>query len=367
MSRAGQHDSPGARRLYRQLADRRRSPDVTRCRSTARCSRSAIHYLAGRRQTRRYSDRGVTERLSGVPAGFTFPSPLLETRRTGSCMARRGYNVAMRQASLDMAGFLTRTQSLSRNDAYSLMSVAADFAVTQVVVAVRACMSACLAAYSRRGRLKNAPVRTMSVARAPAVFVSHGSPIRGFSTPSPGSPFLPRNGEKLVSAARDLDGFSALGNCISCIGARLLLRRPYMITAGFPILRCIPCNTRRRASRRSLPAQHLLHRAGFDTGIDPQRGFDHGCWSVLRLTYPLTDVPVVPLSIQPHLTPARTFRRGGGRWRRYVTMACSSWHRGTMVHNNLDIDRSENAPTPEWSRKFAAWFRRSLPRVTTAR
>ena len=38
-----------------------------------------------------------------------------------------------RNASLDMLGFLTDLRQLSRDDAYSLMSVAADFAVTQVV------------------------------------------------------------------------------------------------------------------------------------------------------------------------------------------------------------------------------------------
>jgi formamidase len=42
-------------------------------------------------------------------------------------------NVATRNASLDMLGLLHEHIGLSRNDAYSLMSVAADFAVTQVV------------------------------------------------------------------------------------------------------------------------------------------------------------------------------------------------------------------------------------------
>jgi acetamidase/formamidase len=42
-------------------------------------------------------------------------------------------NVAMRGASLDMLRFLTDHQHTSRDDAYSLMSVAADFTVTQVV------------------------------------------------------------------------------------------------------------------------------------------------------------------------------------------------------------------------------------------
>ena len=42
-------------------------------------------------------------------------------------------NVAMRKASLEMLTLLTEHQDLSRNDAYSLMSVASDFGVTQVV------------------------------------------------------------------------------------------------------------------------------------------------------------------------------------------------------------------------------------------
>lgn len=62
------------------------------------------------------------------------PSPLLET---ASEWIVHGFdtdlNVAMRNASLEMLGLLTEHRRLSRNDAYSLMSVAADFAVTQVV------------------------------------------------------------------------------------------------------------------------------------------------------------------------------------------------------------------------------------------
>jgi acetamidase/formamidase len=69
-----------------------------------------------------------------VRRDFSFPSPLLETPE---CWIVHGFdedlNVAMRQAALDMLGLLTGHQRLSRGDAYSLMSVAADFAVTQVV------------------------------------------------------------------------------------------------------------------------------------------------------------------------------------------------------------------------------------------
>src|SRR3984957_2881121 len=64
---------------------------------------------------------------------FTFPGPLLETPE---CWIVHGFNAdldqAMRNASLEMLRLLTEHRGLSRDDAYSLMSVAADFSVTQV-------------------------------------------------------------------------------------------------------------------------------------------------------------------------------------------------------------------------------------------
>ena len=65
---------------------------------------------------------------------FSVPSPLLETPKYWIVHGfNEDLNVAMRDASLEMLGLLTDHIGLSRNDAYSLMSVAADFAVTQVV------------------------------------------------------------------------------------------------------------------------------------------------------------------------------------------------------------------------------------------
>ncbi len=65
---------------------------------------------------------------------FQFPSPLLQTPKNWIV---HGFDpdldVAMRNASMDMLTLLHDHQGLSRNDAYSLMSVAADFGVTQVV------------------------------------------------------------------------------------------------------------------------------------------------------------------------------------------------------------------------------------------
>ncbi len=65
---------------------------------------------------------------------FTFPSPLLETPEYWIVHGfDEDLDLAMRAAALDMLTLLTEQRGLSRKDAYSLMSVAADFAVTQVV------------------------------------------------------------------------------------------------------------------------------------------------------------------------------------------------------------------------------------------
>ena len=69
-----------------------------------------------------------------VRRDFAFPGPLLETPKHWIAHGfDEDLNVATRAAALDMLGLLTDHVGLSRDDAYSLMSVAADFAVTQVV------------------------------------------------------------------------------------------------------------------------------------------------------------------------------------------------------------------------------------------
>jgi acetamidase/formamidase len=69
-----------------------------------------------------------------VRRDFKFASPLLETPDCWIVHAfDENLNVAMRGASLEMLRLLTEIKGTSRDDAYSLMSVAADFAVTQVV------------------------------------------------------------------------------------------------------------------------------------------------------------------------------------------------------------------------------------------
>lgn len=65
---------------------------------------------------------------------FFFPTPLIETPHEWMVHGfDEDLDVAMRSASLEMLRLLTDLKGTSKDDAYSLMSVAADFTVTQVV------------------------------------------------------------------------------------------------------------------------------------------------------------------------------------------------------------------------------------------
>jgi aromatic ring-opening dioxygenase catalytic subunit (LigB family) len=49
--------------------------------------------------------------------------------------------------------------------------------------------------------------------------------------------------------------------------------------------------------------RELLESAGFKTGADPARGFDHGTFVPLKLTYPEAEIPTVQLSLKRGLDP----------------------------------------------------------------
>jgi aromatic ring-opening dioxygenase catalytic subunit (LigB family) len=50
--------------------------------------------------------------------------------------------------------------------------------------------------------------------------------------------------------------------------------------------------------------QALLQAAGFPTGEDPARGYDHGAFVPMKVTWPEADIPTVQLSLKRGLDPA---------------------------------------------------------------
>ncbi len=56
--------------------------------------------------------------------------------------------------------------------------------------------------------------------------------------------------------------------------------------------------------------RELLAGAGFQTAANPERGYDHGTFVPLKLTYPDADVPIVQLSLKKGLDPQEHLAMG---------------------------------------------------------
>jgi aromatic ring-opening dioxygenase catalytic subunit (LigB family) len=57
-------------------------------------------------------------------------------------------------------------------------------------------------------------------------------------------------------------------------------------------------------------ATQLLHAGGLDSRSDPDRGFDHGTFSLMKPLYPDADMPIVQLSLKAGYDPALHLRAG---------------------------------------------------------
>jgi aromatic ring-opening dioxygenase catalytic subunit (LigB family) len=110
----------------------------------------------------------------------------------------------------------------------------------------------------------------------------------------------------------------------------------------------------------------LLEQAGFATAADAERGFDHGTFVPLKLTYPDAELPVVQLSLKVGLDPAEhlAIGRALSPLRDEGVFIVGS---GMSFHNMRGF-RSQNAR--EMSEPFDTWLRATLalePEARTAR
>ncbi|WP_165765557.1 DODA-type extradiol aromatic ring-opening family dioxygenase [Burkholderia puraquae] len=102
--------------------------------------------------------------------------------------------------------------------------------------------------------------------------------------------------------------------------------------------------------------RHLLLAGGIDARLDPNRGFDHGTFSVMKPLYPDEDIPVVQLSLDPGFDSARhlTVGRALAPLRDEGVLIIGS---GLSFHN---LPAMRDASGYEPSLHFDTWLQRTL-------
>ena len=141
-----------------------------------------------------------------------------------------------------------------------------------------------------------------SARRMPALFVGHGSPMNAIED----SAF--RRGWQAIAHALPRP------DTILCVSAHWetsdlrVTTSPWPGTIhdffGFPAALSAVRYPAPGSSELTAEVEKLLSQGGETVRPDPERGLDHGAWSVLRAMYPDADVPVAQLSLNARRPPA---------------------------------------------------------------
>ena len=103
--------------------------------------------------------------------------------------------------------------------------------------------------------------------------------------------------------------------------------------------------------------QQLFANEGIPFEVETKRGLDHGAWVVLRMLYPHADIPVIAMSVNPHLSPAQQYTIGkslAGLREKDVLIIGS----GGTVHNLrvLNWGKDSTGEIDDWALGFDEWL-----------
>jgi 4,5-DOPA dioxygenase extradiol len=192
--------------------------------------------------------------------------------------------------------------------------------------------------------------------RAPALFVSHGSPMLALAGEHPYARALGGFAAGLAARPRAVLALSAHWQTSGSVRVTAQARPATLHDfKGFP-----PAlfEVEYPAAGDPALAVEILERLaaeGIAAEAEAERGLDHGVWSVLRHLFPEADVPVVQVSL-PSAPPAELFRLGEALrpLRDTGVMVLAS---GGLLHNFRAMDWSrEDAPADDWAREAEAWI-----------
>lgn len=196
------------------------------------------------------------------------------------------------------------------------------------------------------------------MATLPSLFISHGSPELPLR-PSLTHDFLKQLGQQIEKPQAILV-ISAHWSTHHPVVNGSIQPRTIHDFSGFPAelyqLNYPVCGAPQVAER----THELLQAAHFQSQIVVDRGLDHGAWNPLLLMYPDANIPVIQLSIQPHLDPAYHLRLGQAitPLKEEGVLILAS---GTATHNLWEIGgyRYDNSPLV-WVKNFAEWLNQNV-------
>ncbi|TAK87740.1 MAG: dioxygenase [Aquabacterium sp.] len=193
----------------------------------------------------------------------------------------------------------------------------------------------------------------------PTLFLSHGSPMIAIE---PGEA-----GRFMQSLGPAIDALWGRPKAVVIMSPHTATRTPFVLGAakhqtihdfgGFPA----PLyDIRYEAAGDPVLAQEvtrLLTEAGLPAQFTPQGGLDHGIWTTLMHVYPQVDVPVVPVSLMPHMKPADMLALGRAL-RGLSAQGILVIGSGSLTHNLqrfFGSPSSVDAPEEKDCAAFRAW------------
>lgn len=194
----------------------------------------------------------------------------------------------------------------------------------------------------------------------PSLFISHGSPMIVLEN-TPAHAFLAGFGEQLGRPRAILVASAHFETRAPMLTADA---QPAMIYdfGGFPRPLFEVQYPAPGDPALAMRAAALLDEAGMPAQTILDRGFDHGTWTPLKLLYPDADIPVVQLSVQPHMSAAHHMALGRALapLREEGVLLIGS---GSLTHNlgeYMRLGRNMEAPAPHWVKQFGAWAHKAI-------
>lgn len=235
----------------------------------------------------------------------------------------------------------------------------------RAVVAAAAASTACAPpAEGAPSAKQKAPTMSSNDKRMPAIYLPHGGGPWPFV--DLGGIFSRREMDALTAYLANLPArLPARPKALVVVSAHWEAPVPTVMTAAAPPMLYDYYGFPEESYRITWPApgapqlavrvRELLEKAGLPTAEDAQRGFDHGTFVPLKLTFPEADVPTLQLSLQEGLDPARhlTIGRALAPLRDEGILLVGS---GMSYHNLRGFRRPEAQPDAE---AFDAWLQRA--------